>query len=115
MLINLERVGGLGTRPDDVLLLGECDIGVKRLVEALGWTDELESLWQEVTPSSAVASSAVAEDHSETAAADLEQEIAKITGEVDQTLKISQSHTSALRREMAQKHELQEGLWLPKK
>jgi NAD-dependent histone deacetylase SIR2 len=47
LLFNRERVGDLGTRPDDVVVLGDCDTNVRKLAEVLGWTDELEILWLE--------------------------------------------------------------------
>ena len=53
VLINLERAGSLGSRPDDVLILGDCDSGVRRLAEALGWLDELEKCATEPDESSA--------------------------------------------------------------
>lgn len=48
VLFNLERVGSLGTRPDDVLVLGDCDSGVRKLADELGWRDELEAKWRAV-------------------------------------------------------------------
>jgi NAD-dependent histone deacetylase SIR2 len=45
LLVNMEQVGDLGSRPDDVLILKDCDTGVKELAEACGWLDELEALW----------------------------------------------------------------------
>lgn len=45
VLFNIERVGDMGTRADDVLCLGDCDSGVRRLADALGWRDDLETLW----------------------------------------------------------------------
>ena len=45
VLINRERVGGLGGRLDDVLLLDDCDTGVRKLAKHLGWAEELENLW----------------------------------------------------------------------
>ncbi|KAL7270545.1 Sir2 histone deacetylase Hst2 [Rhizina undulata] len=47
LLINLEKVGGLGSRGDDVIVLGECDNGVRRFAKELGWLEELEKLWAE--------------------------------------------------------------------
>ncbi|KIY44940.1 SIR2-domain-containing protein, partial [Fistulina hepatica ATCC 64428] len=41
VLINLEQVGDLGFRPDDVLLLGKCDEVVHKLCRELGWENEL--------------------------------------------------------------------------
>ncbi|KOS20884.1 NAD-dependent protein deacetylase hst2-1 [Escovopsis weberi] len=48
VLFNLERVGSLGARADDVLELGACDDGVRRLADLLGWRTELEALWRDV-------------------------------------------------------------------
>lgn len=48
LLINLERVGGIGSRPNDVVHIGECDAAVRKLCEELGgdWVTELEKLWE---------------------------------------------------------------------
>lgn len=46
LLINMEAVGSLGSRPDDVLILKDCDTGVRELARALGWEGELEELWR---------------------------------------------------------------------
>ncbi|KAG7445674.1 NAD-dependent deacetylase sirtuin-2 [Guyanagaster necrorhizus] len=47
VLVNLERVGDLGRRPDDVVLLGKCDEVIKDLCRRLGWEEELMKLWAE--------------------------------------------------------------------
>lgn len=46
VLFNKERVGTLGHRADDVICLGDCDSGVRKLADKLGWRDELERLWR---------------------------------------------------------------------
>ncbi|KAJ3483319.1 hypothetical protein NLG97_g7335 [Lecanicillium saksenae] len=46
VLFNMEKVGQIGTRPDDVLSLGPCDDGIRELAAALGWADELEKMWR---------------------------------------------------------------------
>ncbi|KAK8075308.1 NAD-dependent deacetylase sirtuin-2 [Apiospora hydei] len=46
VLFNKERVGTLGHRADDVICLGDCDSGVRKLADELGWRDELERLWR---------------------------------------------------------------------
>ncbi|KAI1460166.1 NAD-dependent deacetylase sirtuin-2 [Annulohypoxylon moriforme] len=51
VLFNLERVGDLGTRADDVLVLGDCDSGVRKLADELGWRDELEAMWRKLVGS----------------------------------------------------------------
>lgn len=48
LLLNKERVGDFGTRADDVLCLGECDDGIRKLADELGWRDELEEMWVEL-------------------------------------------------------------------
>ena len=45
VLINLEAVGNLGRKPDDVLLLGQCDAMIEELSKELGWHKELLELW----------------------------------------------------------------------
>ncbi|KAF3768544.1 NAD-dependent deacetylase sirtuin-2 [Cryphonectria parasitica EP155] len=48
LLFNMARVGSFGTRSDDVLELGDCDSGVRKLADELGWRDELEAEWRRV-------------------------------------------------------------------
>ncbi|KAJ1335799.1 NAD+-dependent protein deacetylase sirtuin 2 [Microdochium nivale] len=48
VLFNMQRVGDLGTRPDDVLCLDTCDVGVRRLAEHLGWIQDLEEMWVKI-------------------------------------------------------------------
>jgi NAD-dependent histone deacetylase SIR2 len=50
VLINMQRVGTLGSRPDDVLILGDCDAGVRKFAKAMEWEEELEALWEETNP-----------------------------------------------------------------
>ncbi|KAJ7451693.1 class I sirtuins SIR2 family protein [Mycena latifolia] len=45
VLINLEVVGSIGRRPNDVVLLGKCDAVVQKLCKELGWEKELLALW----------------------------------------------------------------------
>ncbi|KAF5687972.1 NAD-dependent histone deacetylase SIR2 [Fusarium circinatum] len=47
VLFNMESVGQIGTRSDDVMELGDCDAGIRKLADALGWRDELEKLWRQ--------------------------------------------------------------------
>ncbi|KIX92990.1 uncharacterized protein Z520_11263 [Fonsecaea multimorphosa CBS 102226] len=100
VLINLERVGSLGSRPDDVLLLGDCDEGVRKFADALGWRDELEELWASTNP-----------DKKERDAQDvppkqkhekLDDEIAKLTKDIDASLKITAEANERIRAELEQ-------------
>ncbi|OBT82550.1 hypothetical protein VE02_08527 [Pseudogymnoascus sp. 03VT05] len=90
VLLNMERVGTLGSRPDDVLLLGDCDSQVRRLADELGWRDELEELYKEVGGPDAGREPATPSAKQEV----LEDEIEKLTAEVDQALKLSNGHKS---------------------
>ena len=100
VLINKEQVGGLGTQADDILLLGDCDEGVRRLAKACGWLDELEALWKETAPEAPEAReqetpAAAEKDKDET----LNDEIDKLTKEVDDTLNLSKWHEDRVRSE----------------
>lgn len=101
LLINLERVGGLGSRADDVLLLEDCDTGVRTLAAALGWEEELEALWQETRPESERN-----EDSSDKPQKSkderLNDQIERLTKEVDESLKITDKHTMLLRDHLAE-------------
>lgn len=95
VLINQEAVGGLGSRPDDVLLLGDCDAGVRKLAKACGWLDELETLWAGTAP-------AQQQDEDEKQSAKtkdekLEDEITKLTSEVDESLNLAKWHEEKVR------------------
>ncbi|CAM6092809.1 unnamed protein product [Calypogeia fissa] len=97
LLINLERVGGLGMRVDDVCILSECDAGVRRLADELGWREELEALWKEVSGQEASGDGG-AETAPDTRTKDeiLADEIENLTREVDHTLKLSKAHQEYL-------------------
>ena len=96
ILFNMERVGDLGGRLDDVVVLGDCDSGVRKLADALGWRDELEALWKEVGGNykEEEAERLLEERNGMSKDEILEAEIAKITSEVDQSLRLSKDHTN---------------------
>jgi NAD-dependent histone deacetylase SIR2 len=89
VLINKERVGGIGSGTDDVLLIGDCDDGVRRLAEACGWLNELEALWAKTAPKDAAKTEAQPEQAKKTKDELLNEEIDKLTKEVDETLNVS--------------------------
>lgn len=89
VLLNQERVGSLGSRPDDVLLLGDCDAGVRKLAKACGWSEELEALWASTAPEPVTAKEETAMKSKDEL---LEDEVNKLTQEVDQSLKLSRDH-----------------------
>lgn len=102
VLINLTPAGGIGSRTDDVLLLGECDDGVMKLAEALGWLEELEALWTRINPEKATASLLTKEKRTEPITRDeqLREEVEKVTEEVEHTLDLSQAHEERVRAQL---------------
>jgi len=96
VLINQEIVGGLGSRPDDVLLLGDCDTGVRKLAKACGWLEELEALWATTAPKEA-ADLGAEPKHEKTKDEKLEDEINKLTAEIDESLNLSKWHQEKVR------------------
>lgn len=104
ILINLERVGGLGSRADDVLLLGECDAGVRELADALGWLDELEDLFKQTKPSEK--DQELQQVPPKSRDEKLEEEVDFLTREIDKTLKLSKDHHVWLQNHLKDKHKL---------
>ncbi|KAK3311000.1 DHS-like NAD/FAD-binding domain-containing protein [Chaetomium strumarium] len=85
VLFNLERVGSFGTQADDVLVLEDCDAGVRKLADELGWKDELERTWRDL----------VGEEEAERQlqgakkrVAALHDEVSKLADEVEEVLHI---------------------------
>ncbi len=109
ILINQERVGGLGSRTDDVLVLGDCDTGIRKLATALGWISELEALWKNTAPNG----EAFVQDQDQKAIPKtkdqkLNDEIATMTDEIDKSLKISGEYGARLRDQLANEMEEKE-------
>lgn len=99
LLINMEQVGGLGSRADDVLLLGDCDEGVRKLAQALGWLDELEALWEETNPDKGSRDRETAPK--KTRDEQLHDEVDRLTADVDRTLHLSNAHQDRTRKHLA--------------
>jgi NAD-dependent histone deacetylase SIR2 len=98
LLINMDKVGGLGSRLDDVLLLGDCDEGIRKLATELGWLDELEEKWAKtaLNPTLELAESTAEPPGKEdskprTKDEQLLDEVEKLTKEIDAVLNISQT------------------------
>lgn len=102
LLINLERVGSLGSRADDVLLLKDCDTGIRMFAAALGWAEELEALWAETntTPNQKYAAPVGQSFKDEF----LDYQIAELTREVERSLKVTAEHDALLRKDLTEKH-----------
>ena len=91
-------MGGLGSRAEDVLFLVDCDTGVRKLAEALGWLDELEATWAKTQPETPAVK---AEESLKSGDERLEAEVEKLTAEVDATLKLSTDTQSYVKRKLA--------------
>ena len=102
VLLNREQVGSLGSRADDVLCLEDCDDGVHKLASALGWMEELETLWNETCPAKDTQSPENLTIKSKDEA--LNDEIAILAKEVEGSLRISANHTTWLREHLEKKH-----------
>lgn len=98
LLINKDPVGDFGSRTDDVMLLGDCDSGVRKLADALGWRDELEQLWLEVGGKVEESEAARLREIRKAMTKDelLQAEIEKITEEVAGTLQVSKDHMDSV-------------------
>jgi len=90
VLFNMERVGNLGSEADDVLELGDCDTGVRKLADELGWRDELETEWRKL----------VGDEEAERQLAgaakrveELQDEVNKLADEVEEVLRLQDSNS----------------------
>ena len=108
LLINHEIVGDLGSHADDVLLLGDCDTGVRTFASALGWEEDLEIIWnatradrQEEEGSKAVPHKSKDEMWSD--------EVASLAAEVEKSLQVSADHRRSL-QDLLKRTEQQENV-----
>jgi NAD+-dependent protein deacetylase SIR2 len=94
VLINLDRVGGIGSGKNDMVLLGKCDDIIHDLTKELGWEDELEKEWAATAASldtdEATPSTPTKKRKDQTEGADLASEVEKIVEKVEGSLTISE-------------------------
>lgn len=80
----MESAGGIGARRDDVVMLGTCDDGVRRLAKELGWEVELEKLYKDIRG---------AEKEGEAVSdATIEEEVRRLTEEVGRELRVAEDY-----------------------
>lgn len=95
LLVNNEEVGNLGSRADDVIQLGDCDSGIRKLAQACGWLDELEHMWDETGKKFGITPTPKSAPNPEKSRDEmLEAEVNKITQEVEETLQVTQIQTN---------------------
>lgn len=102
LMINMQKVGEVGSRRDDVLLLGDCDSGVRKLCKELGWLEELEQLWAETAPEQSKEERDQAERVKNIPRHELlEEAVEKITRDVEKSLNIAQDHKRWVEEQLA--------------
>ncbi|KAI1362507.1 DHS-like NAD/FAD-binding domain-containing protein [Xylaria arbuscula] len=89
LLFNMERVGDFGTRADDVLCLGACDDGIRKLADELGWKDELEKTWVDL-----VGEEEAARQRSRERQEEVYDELDELVQGMEQKLELSEDHDS---------------------
>ncbi|PSR83861.1 hypothetical protein PHLCEN_2v5570 [Hermanssonia centrifuga] len=104
VLVNMDPAGDIGSRPDDVVLLGKTDEIVRDLCKELGddWLEELEALWKETekyTSQETEAEKAAGEARLQlqpklTEEEKLKQEVEKLTEDIGESLRIGKVPTS---------------------
>lgn len=105
VLINQEQVGGIGSRPDDILILGDCDAGVRKLAEALGWLNELEAAWAMTAPEKQKGGKVEGEVEKPKKSRDelLQEEVDQITHEVAENLTLNEAQYKWLENHLVDK------------
>ncbi|KAI9892720.1 MAG: Sir2 histone deacetylase Hst2 [Vezdaea aestivalis] len=98
VLVNKERVGRLGGRVDDVLVLGDCDEGVRELVELLGWEDEVDEGWRAVggKPEARKPREEMSGDEKH------DQAVERLVKLVDRDLRVSDEHRAKVRETLGE-------------
>ncbi|KAF3316165.1 Sir2 histone deacetylase Hst2 [Orbilia oligospora] len=96
LLINNEKVGEIGSRRDDVIFLKACDEAVRVLCKEIGWLDELEELWAATEPEESKAEKKEEEERWKSLTLDqrLDEEVERLTKDVEESLKVSKDHKS---------------------
>lgn len=87
LLLNMEQVGDFGTRADDVLCLGECDDGIRKLVDELGWGEELEKTWVDL-----VGEQEAERQRSRERQEEVHDELDELVQNMQQKLELSEDH-----------------------
>ena len=98
LLINSEQVGDLGRRADDVLMLEDCDSGVRKLAEACGWLEELEAVWAKTEKEVKIMTDKEKAKKSRDEV--LQEEVDKLTREVEESLRLGAEQHKWLERHL---------------
>jgi NAD-dependent histone deacetylase SIR2 len=88
VLINLDKVGGIGSGKKDMVFLGKCDDIICDLARELGWEDELNKEW--ATTAASLDTDEATEEKDRADETELAAEIEKIVERVEGGLSISE-------------------------
>jgi NAD-dependent protein deacetylase SIR2 len=100
LLVNMELAGTFGSRPDDVIMLGDCDTSIRKLAAACGWLDQLEGRWASTAPREAAAQQSQPAEKAKTTDETVEDEVQKLTDEIAKTLKRADEHRAGAKSHM---------------
>lgn len=92
LLINNERTGGIGSRRDDVVVIGSCDEGVRTLAAELDWLQELETLWTSL--------GGKLKEDDDGVKLTIDEQIGKLTKEVEQGLNVADQFKTNVQAEL---------------
>ena len=113
VLINREVVGGIGRRRDDVVMLDNCDAGVRRLAKNLGWLNELEELWAKTNPDIKMDKGKRKQDVYD-GPMDMDEvlraQVASLTRDVDKSLNLTEKHRDSVSHQLKMDHEKRNAL-----
>jgi len=101
VLINLDKVGGIGSGKNDLVFLGKCDNIIRDLAKALGWEDELDKEWMETAKSLdnyETPYGLPGKNNADEGKANLEHELAKITDRVGSALSLSDKDGASVQK-----------------
>ncbi|KAI6250834.1 NAD-dependent protein deacetylase hst2-1 [Erysiphe necator] len=102
LLVNKEIAGDFGSRPEDTIVLGDCDGVILKFAEALGWRVELERLWFEVSQKFKIKEAEVLQKkrNEMTSEEKFNSDILRLTEDVDRSLKVSKDHINKITEEL---------------
>ena len=93
VLFNMEKVGSLGSRADDVLQLGSCDDGICKLADELGWREELDKLWREIVGDEEADRQVKSNEEKKWVSAEKEDEMERLTQGIVDGLKLDEGYS----------------------
>ncbi|KII86943.1 hypothetical protein PLICRDRAFT_43628 [Plicaturopsis crispa FD-325 SS-3] len=98
LLINMDLVGDIGSRPNDVACLGRCDDVVRDLCRELGWEEELDRAWNLTEHTLEVDPPLNLEHPMESSEANVREEVDQMVRNVERALALQDATTGIKQR-----------------